>query len=457
MVRVLSTIKTLRPSADAFRKLGWLPTDDKVYHEFITDLTKRTCNETYSDQVTLLQPIRDFKQFIESNPAVHAEFIAMFEGIEESVSLCVRSETSPLTFFPPPRSQPRNYHELCNMFNDIFRRAPYFGDLGPPVYMIMAKIMNTKAGFSAFTRESLNFHFKKLFDTWGIFLSSKASCDVLVSGKFSDRHYGWFSEPARAGMMAHYDGRTFEQVFLCDENAPYHGFSSYDHFFNRRFRERDVDRPVVGGIADITLIGAPCESVSYNVSDNVQSLETLYIKGEAYSLRHLLNNDPFTATFEHGSILQGFLSITAYHRWQSPVNGTIVKIVNVPGTYFAQAPYTIGDPIPNNGHDAPPYLRSLVYFSNIATRQIMFIEADHKDIGLIFVVFIGMTEVSTCEATVCEGQHVKRGDDLGMFHFGGSSFAIGFQRDANIEIVEKYRTKGTVIRVNGLIGSVKKQ
>jgi phosphatidylserine decarboxylase len=43
----------------------------------------------------------------------------------------------------------------------------------------------------------------------------------------------------------------------------------------------------------------------------------------------------------------------------------------------------------------------------------MFIESDNPKIGMIAVLGIGMTEVSTCEITVKEGQHVNKGDELG--------------------------------------------
>ena len=52
----------------------------------------------------------------------------------------------------------------------------------------------------------------------------------------------------------------------------------------------------------------------------------------------------------------------------------------------------------------------------------MFIEADNPDIGLMCMIAIGMAEVSTCDMTVKEGQHVKKGDQMGMFHFGVSNF-----------------------------------
>ena len=84
----------------------------------------------------------------------------------------------------------------------------------------------------------------------------------------------------------------------------------------------------------------------------------------------------------------------------------------------------------------------------------MFIEADNVDVGTIFFISIGMTEISTCQATVYEGQHVDRGDELGMFHFGGSSFALGFRKDSLAEIAGKFETPGTAIKINELIAAV---
>ncbi|KAJ6602679.1 phosphatidylserine decarboxylase-domain-containing protein [Mycena vulgaris] len=424
---------TLRPSVEDFRKAGWLPATNEIYNEWMKDLTDRIAPHGIAYHVRLLPPIQEFKEFIETNPTVYQEFVRMFEGITEP---------------------PTDYTGLLNMFNDIFRRAPYYGDLGPPVYMIMARIMNTQGGFSAFTKENLNLHFKKLFETWATFLSSADSRNVLVEGKFDDKHEGWFSDRAKAGMMAKYTRRTFEQVFICNEDAPYHGFRSYDDFFNRRFRSVEIDRPVVGGVNDTRIVGAPCESVSYNVQENVRMIDQLFIKDEAYSLVHLLNNDSLMEAFDGGSVIQGFLGTTDYHRWHAPVTGTIRKIVDVPGTYFAQAPSTIGNPIPDDDSVLPPYLQSLRYFSHTAARQLMFIDADHADIGLICFISIGMTEISTCQATVYDGQHVERGDETGMFHFGGSSFAVVFRKESKVEIDGKFKKSGTPIKINDAIAAV---
>ncbi|KZP26285.1 hypothetical protein FIBSPDRAFT_949465 [Athelia psychrophila] len=401
---------TIRPSVAAFRQFGWLPANKEVYEEFMGDLTKRVRYHG-ADQVELLPPIKDFKEFIETNATVYGEFVRMFQGITES---------------------PTNHTELLYMFNDIFRKAPYYGDLGPPMYMIMARIMNTQGGFSAFTKENLNLHFKKLFDTWATFLSSKDSRYVLVKGTFlidGKTYHGWFSDTAKAALMKQFaSGRTFEDVYICDANAEFHGYTSFDDFFNRKFRAVDIDRPIPGEpgkppVDDTTIVGAPCESMFYHRQENLKMIDDLFIKDEAYSLVHLLTTDPLAKQFEGGSILQGFLNI-----------------IDVPGTYFAQAPSTIGDPIPppDDDENLPPYLKSLSFFSNVAARQIMFIEADNSDVGLIFFVSIGMTEISTCQATVYDGQHVNRGDELGMFHFAGSSFVIGFRGTSKVKIDGKF-------------------
>jgi phosphatidylserine decarboxylase len=44
-----------------------------------------------------------------------------------------------------------------------------------------------------------------------------------------------------------------------------------------------------------------------------------------------------------------------------------------------------------------------------------------------------MGDVSSNEITVYEGQHVEKGDQLGMFHFGGSTHVLMFRPGVNVE------------------------
>lgn len=315
------------------------------------------------------------------------------------------------------------------------------------MYMIMSNIMNTQGGFSAFTKENLNRHFKKMFVAWTLFLTSKDSRDVL-----NDDTNGWFGVEAKTKMMEQYPGRAFEDVFICDPTVEYYGYTSYEDFFNRRFRDPETDRPT-DDLKNNAIVSSATESTSYAYQENVQKYDELFIKDEAYSLQHLLAGHN-VEDFVGGTVLQGFLNTTGYHRWHAPVNGTIRQIVDIPGTYFAQAPSTIGDPIdePTDETESesppPPYLRSLRFFSNTAARQLIFIQADNPQIGLMCVVSIGMTEISTCQATVFEGQHVVRGEELGMFHFGGSSSALVFRASSGVKIDDVYRLPGMPLKIN---------
>jgi phosphatidylserine decarboxylase len=38
--------------------------------------------------------------------------------------------------------------------------------------------------------------------------------------------------------------------------------------------------------------------------------------------------------FVGGTVYQAFLSALSYHRWHAPIDGTIVDVYKIPGTYY---------------------------------------------------------------------------------------------------------------------------
>jgi len=44
-----------------------------------------------------------------------------------------------------------------------------------------------------------------------------------------------------------------------------------------------------------------------------------------------------------------------------------------------------------------------------------------------------MSEVSSCDVTVKEGERVKKGQEIGMFHFGGSTFCLLFRKGVEVK------------------------
>lgn len=77
------------------------------------------------------------------------------------------------------------------------------------------------------------------------------------------------------------------------------------------------------------------------------------------------------------------------------------------------------------------------YITHVATRCIFVIDAGDT-LGLVGLVFVGMADVSTCE--VLEkfqkpGQSVEKGEEIGMFHHGGSTHCILFEKGLNLDFI----------------------
>jgi len=415
-------LETSKLLFEQFKKSGWFPVSKDLARKWISEALKVYIGR--EEPVPLLPVIQEFKHFIQTNAEMTMGFNQMFEGATEP---------------------PQNYDELLALFNKILREAPSYGDIGPPIYMVMAQAMNTQGGFTTFLSTELNKHFKKMFASWAKFLSSPDSVETLNA-----ETGGWFSPPALGAMEENFHGLNFAEIFSCDPQAPNMGFTSWDDFFTRTFRKgirptEWADEP--------NFVNAACESTVYNIATDVKETDTFWLKGEPYSLIHMLNDDKqYGRAFIGGTVFQGFLSVTGYHRWHSPVTGIIKKIVQVEGTYFVQSPATLNSQPAED--ELPPYLDSLAFITSMTTRALIFIESDNPSIGLMCFISLGMTEVSTCEVTVYEGQRVIKGQELGMFHFGGSSHVLVFRPETNIKFLPEYTQPGQPVGVRAGIATV---
>jgi phosphatidylserine decarboxylase len=204
---------------------------------------------------------------------------------------------------------------------------------------------------------------------------------------------------------------------------------AYEDFFTRQLH--DKARPVASPDDDNVIANA-CESKVYNVARDVKLRDKFWIKGQPYSVTDMLAADPLAEHFGGGTIYQAFLSALSYHRWHAPVSGKVVKAFVQDGTYFSEPLFeaTSGD---GGQIDTRGLSLAQGYLTALATRAIIFIEADNPAIGLMAFIGVGMDEVSTCEITVKEGQHIKKGDQTGMFHFGGSSHVLLFRKGVKVD------------------------
>ena len=329
---------------------------------------------------------------------------------------------------PMGTPQVRNYRQMLLMLNRIIQRAPEFnttGLVGTPINAILDYPMATKAGYVFFMNPKINEKLRDILNYWGKYLQTPASTYVLNTSK-----NGWLSDYALNEMSKVADGDNFTTIFKCesDDREKHLGFTSWDNFFTRLFNPgiRPVQDP-----EDPNSIANACESAPFRIARYLPMKAKFWIKGQPYSLMDLLHNDPWTSKFEGGTLYQAFLSALSYHRWNSPVSGTIVKAYNLPGSYYSESLYQGfanergADPVAANDSQA--------FLTATATRAVIFIKADNPKIGLMCFVAVGMSEVSSDEITVRVGQHVNKGDQLGMFHFGGSTHVLLFRPETQVE------------------------
>lgn len=401
-------------------RLGrWLPRDQKHLHEWLKNLI-----EAAEKKKTPFHPVvEEFRSMIESDPETYMYFTLMFE--EQPA------------FAPPPGSgdiKIRDYHQMLVIINHILSSAPEFNTtamVGCPINAILDFPMITPSGLTAFLSPKVNGMFKKVLQVWTDYLDSPDSRYVLNTSE-----NGWLS--AAAIKLLHMED------FIHDPKDSHFGFKSWNDFFIRELKPGA--RPVAEPDNNKAIVSA-CEAAPFAISTKVKECDTFWVKSQPYSLRHMLDG-LFVDEFAGGTVYQAFLSADNYHRWHSPVSGTIKKIHHVEGTYFSEAP--------SEGFDPAGPCNSQGYITHTAARALLFIEAD-EPIGLMCLVAVGMAEVSSCVATVEENSKVRKGDQLGYFQFGGSTHCLVFRKGVISQFAAQAIPQGTngidstIVKVNSLL------
>jgi phosphatidylserine decarboxylase len=379
-------------SADVRRRGGWLPGDQDDLEAWLAGHRERV--EARGEHVPLHPVIAEFKELIDRDPVIRMYLNEMISQV-------------------PRGRQYRNRHlqsvqQMLRLINEVLTMAPeYSADamVMLPLGAILDWTMGTPAGFAAYRDRRVNEMLKKILTAWCEFLSSADSRYVL-----NDSPSGWQGEAAREAI-------GIEQ-FQHDPGDKYWGFKSWNDFFTRRLAEGA--RPVAAPEDDSVIVSA-CESTPYGLTTDVQLQDQFWLKSQPYSLRDLLANDESAAEFVGGTVYQAFLSAIDYHRWHSPVAGTIVRAFVQEGTYYSEPD--------SEGADAVEPKNSQSYLAHVAARAVIIIEADNPAIGLVAFVPVGMSEVSSCliDPQVKPGYHVAKGEELGYFQFGGSTHCLVFR------------------------------
>ncbi|KAL0950313.1 hypothetical protein HGRIS_010288 [Hohenbuehelia grisea] len=361
--------------------------------------------------------IKKFQRLIEETPEFYIGFHDMFSEI-------------PVGHDHDPAGQPqvKDYMTMLNIFNKLIAEPPEWPSepsdtsmIGFPFDSILNWPSCTRAGFNMLTNPIVNAQLKKVLDAWGDYLRTPASRSVIP--------FAINSWPTST--------RDFIDTYVCDPEDPtgFFGFMSWDDFFVRRFRKgkRAIPQTLLENDA---VVHSACEASVYRIAHNVKARDSFWLKTQDSSLYHMLNNDTLAAEFVGGTVFQAYLSASKYHRWHSPVNGVVVKTVVVPGTYFAGSPAASFDST-NGVGDASVPMESQGFITAVAARALVFINASDPRIGLMCFMAVGMVEVSTCEVTVKPGDILTKGQEIGMFHYGGSTYCLLFRHATGIQFSDR--------------------
>jgi phosphatidylserine decarboxylase len=367
---------------------GYLPRDRSAVDEFQKNLKA----EVEGKAKPLTKSVKELAKLIELNGVVRMYVEQMIEQQ------------------PADNKTVGSVEDMLKMLNQIITTAPaYNPDLNKlnnfPVSTLFTYLMMTPAGEAVFRNDAFNTAIADVLREWCAFLDSKNSLYVLT-----EKPDGWLSQ------SAFWYNKLYEFEF--DKSKPHWGWKSYNDYFHRQINLKY--RPIAEPDNPKAVVSANDGKV-YNIASNIQPLNKFWLKGQSYSLVNMLNNQ-YVERFVGGTVFQSFLSGADYHRWRAPVAGTVRKTEIVNGLMFSDAE--------SAGFDDTAATYSQGYEASVNTRGLVFIESEDANIGMVCVMPIGITEISSVTITTKVGAKVKKGDELGYFSYGGSSMCLVFQPGA---------------------------
>jgi len=185
-------------------------------------------------------------------------------------------------------------------------------------------------------------------------------------------------------------------------------YATFNEFFAREIKEEA--RPIAEPHDDLVVSSpADCRLTAYPTID----LATKYwIKGYGFTLERLLGSAELAQQFDQGSLVIARLAPQDYHRWHSPVSGTVQSVKEIAGAYYTVNPQAINEPGTLD-----------VFCEN--RRSVMTIKRTSTG-NTIALVAVGAMLVGSIKYVpgVEVGAEVHRGQCLGAFYYGGSTVIV---------------------------------
>ena len=226
---------------------------------------------------------------------------------------------------------------------------------------------------------------------------------ALVKRALFSRYYGWqMSKRVSAN-------RILPFIIKYNVNAEEFAKSVFDYKTFNEFFYRALKKSARPIAAAENAVVFPADG-RHLVFPNVDTAEGFYAKGAKFTLAELLDDGALAAKFAGGSMVISRLCPVDYHRFHFPLAGTPGEAELIRGPLFSVSPIA---------------LRRHIEFLAQNKRMKTLLQTPRA--GSVICMEVGATNVGSISQTFIAARPVTKGEEKGLFKFGGSCVITLFE------------------------------
>lgn len=248
---------------------------------------------------------------------------------------------------------------------------------------------------------------------------------LLVKRAFFSHIYGWqMNKRVSAGKILPFIVKYDLDVSIFAKSV--YAFKTFNEFFYRRLKAEA--RPIAEG-DEVAVFPADGRHL---VFPDVDAADGFYVKGAKFSLAELLGEGHLpedqrvlARQFAGGAMVISRLCPVDYHRFHFPTAGKASEARLIKGELYSVSPVA---------------LRRRVHY--LVQNKRMITQLDSPVFGPVACIEVGATNVGSIVQTYLSDRPVKKGEEKGLFKFGGSCVITLFARGRiafDDDLVEKSR------------------
>lgn len=182
-------------------------------------------------------------------------------------------------------------------------------------------------------------------------------------------------------------------------------YKSFNEFFYRALKPGA--RPIAEG-DKVAVFPADGRHLAFQ---DVDTAPGFYVKGAKFTMAELFGDSALAEKFAGGAMLISRLCPVDYHRFHFPVAGTPGEPRVINGWLYSVSPIALR--------------RRLSYL--VENKRVVTL-VESPQFGTVAVIEVGATNVGSIQQSFVPGRAVAKGEEKGLFAFGGSCVITVFQR-----------------------------